>query len=80
MDFNRSTENTYRLEPKEGDRFYPSKVRALIEEVLTKHLTDKEYDHKMAQTQVETIVRQIQQQLKNLSIPAYKTAVQAVIG
>ena len=30
-DFNKPAfENTYRLEPKESDRFYPSKIRELI--------------------------------------------------
>ena len=31
-EFNRPAfENTYRTEPKECDRFYPSKIKALIE-------------------------------------------------
>jgi hypothetical protein len=38
-------DNTYRLEPKETDRFYPSKVRDLIEQVVTRNLRDREYDH-----------------------------------
>ena len=79
-DFNRPTENTYRLEPKEMDRFYPSKVRDLIKEIITKHLKDKEYEHAMAKTQAEKIVDEIKSATKNLSIPSYKIVVQAVIG
>ena len=42
-EFNRPAfENTYRLEPKETDRFYPSKVRDLIEQIVIAHLKDKE--------------------------------------
>jgi len=80
MDFARSSENTYRLEPKEGDRFYPNKVKVIIEDVITKNVADKEYDQAQAKAWVENIVRQIQTQVKQLSIPAYKIVVQAVIG
>ena len=38
-------ENTYRLEPRETERFYPSKVKACIEEVIVRNVKDKEYDH-----------------------------------
>ena len=38
-EFNRPAfENTYRLEPKESDRFYPSKVQKVVEEVVQAHL------------------------------------------
>ena len=49
-------DNTYRLEPKECDRFYPSKVRECIEEIVTKHLADKEvYEHKQAKDLAEKL-------------------------
>lgn len=52
----------------------------IIEEVITRNVADKEYDQAQAKTWVENIVRQIQTQTKQLSIPAYKIIVQAVIG
>ena len=61
-------------------RFYPAKVKLIIEDVITRNVADKEYDQQQAKTWVETIVRQIQTQTKQLSIPAYKIVVQAVIG
>ena len=61
-------------------RFYPAKVKLIIEDVISRNVADKEYDQQMAKTWVETIVRQIQTQTKGLSIPAYKIVVQAVIG
>uniref|UniRef100_A0A7S3IV91 Uncharacterized protein n=1 Tax=Strombidium inclinatum TaxID=197538 RepID=A0A7S3IV91_9SPIT len=74
-------ENTYRLEPKEGDRFYPSKVRDQIEMILTAHLKDAVYDHAMAKTQAEKIADEIKAAMKqNLNIPNYKIVVQTVIG
>ena len=80
-EFNRPAfENTYRLEPKECDRFYPSKVRDLIETIIHHHLKDKEYDHAHAKTQAEKIADEIKQACRGLSIPSYKIVVQTVIG
>ena len=71
---------TYRLQPKETDRFYPSKVKTIIEQIVTTHLEGKEYDHAQAKTQAERIVDEIKAAVKGLSIPSYKIVVQAVIG
>ena len=38
-------ENTYRLEPRENERFYPSKVKSIVEEIVMRNIKDKEYDH-----------------------------------
>ncbi|CDW80687.1 UNKNOWN [Stylonychia lemnae] len=73
-------ENTFRLEPRENERFYPSKVRSLIEEVILRNLKDKEYDHATAKTMAESIADQIKMQVKALNIPSYKIVVQTVIG
>eukprot|EP00347_Sterkiella_histriomuscorum_P005168 403357635 len=73
-------ENTYRLEPREHERFYPSKVRSLIEEVVLRNLKDKEYDHATAKSMAESIADQIKMQVKALNIPSYKIIVQTVIG
>ena len=80
-EFNRPAfENTYRLEPKENDRFYPSKVRELLEQIVEHHLKDKEYDHAHAKTLAEKIADEIKSAVKGLSIPSYKIVVQTVIG
>jgi hypothetical protein len=81
-EFNRPAfENTYRLEPKETDRFYPSKVRDCVEQVVIAHLKDKEYDHAPAKIWAEKIAEEIKSLVKNtLSIPSYKVVVQTVIG
>ena len=82
-------ENTYRLEPREIERykiwiqtfrFYPSKVKSCIEEVVLRNLKDKEYDHATAKLMAETIADQIKMQVKALNIPSYKIVVQTVIG
>ncbi len=75
------SENTYRLEPRECDRFYPSKVRECIEACVLKHLKDKEvYDHQSAKVMAEKLAEEIKQAVKQLSIPSYKVVVQTVIG
>lgn len=73
-------ENTYRLEPKETDRFYPSKVKACIQQIVEHHLKDKEYDHAHAKNMAERIADEIKASVKGLSIPSYKIVVQTVIG
>ncbi len=76
-EFNRPAfENTYRLEPKETDRFYPSKVKECISEVIAKHMKDKEtYDHQQAKGLAEKIADEIKSSVKSLNIPAYKIVV-----
>ena len=65
-EFNRPAfENTYRLEPKETDRFYPSKVKECIAEVISKHMKDKEtYDHQQAKGLAEKIADEIKSSVK----------------
>ena len=61
-------------------RFYPSKVKQIIEDVITRNVKDKEYDHATAKTLAESIADQIKMQVKQLNIPSYKIIVQTVIG
>ena len=80
-EFNRQQfEPTYRLEPKETDRFYPSKVRDIIQKIVTAYLKDKEYDHASSNTMAQKIAEDIKSGVKGLSIPSYKIVVQTVIG
>ncbi len=73
-------EPTYRLEPKESNRFYPSKVKELIKSIIDAQMKDREYDHVQAKTNAEKIADEIKAACKGLSIPAYKIVVQTVIG
>ena len=64
-EFNRPAfENTYRLEPKESNRFYPTKIRDLIGNIITAQLKDKEYDHAAAKTLAEKIADEIKSAVK----------------
>ena len=74
-------ENTYRLEPRENERFYPSKVKGVIEDIILRNVKDKDYDHATAKTLAESIADQIRASVKaSFNIPSYKLVVQTVIG
>ena len=45
-----------------------------------KTLEDQEYDHHQAKIWAESIVQNVRDQTKQLSIPSYKIVVQCVIG
>jgi len=75
-----SFECTYRMEPRENERFYPSRVQKIIEEVVELNLKDKEYVPELAQKQAEDIVNQIRTAVRGLNVPCYKIIVQSVIG
>ena len=68
-------EPTYRLEPREHERFYPSKVRAIIEEIVLRNVKDKEYDHANSKPLAESIAEQIKMAVKGQNIPSYKIVV-----
>ena len=57
-------ENTFRLEPREHERFYPSKVKGVIEEIILRNVKDKEYDHANAKSMAESIADQIRASVK----------------
>ena len=71
---------TYRMEPREHERFYPAKVRAIIEQVIKTKLENQEFDHAKHKQWAEAIVVEIKDQTKQLNIPSYKSRVQCVIG
>ena len=71
---------TYRMEPREHERFYPAQVRDIIERCIKAKLEGQEFDHSKYRQWAEAIVVDIKDQTKNLSIPSYKIIVQCVIG
>ena len=71
---------TFRLEPREHERFYPAKVREIIEQVIKGRLEGVEFDHGKHKQMAEQIVGEIKELVKQLSIPSYKIVCQVVIG
>ena len=68
------------MEPREHERFYPAKVRQIIEQCIKTKLDGVEFDHQKHKNWAETIVVDIKDQTKQLNIPSYKIIVQCVIG
>ena len=77
-------ENTYHLEPREEERFYPSKVKKEIRRILEERLKDESYDANTAGVLTEELTKTIRDRLKNgtddYRMPRYKFIVQVVFG
>ena len=61
-------------------RFYPSKIKKVIEKCITDKMKDKTYDYKESEKLAKEISGNIKEAVKKLSIPRYKIIVQTVIG
>ncbi|CAE8588161.1 unnamed protein product, partial [Polarella glacialis] len=73
-------ENTYIMQPKESEKFFPSKVSACIERVMEDYLKDKEYGAEDAKIWTLDLSNEIKAAVKELNVPRYKIIVQVVIG
>lgn len=74
-------ENTYRMTPKEGEKFTASKAKDIIKAVVTSHINKNEkYDPNMCKRVAPTMCDIIQEKLKDLNIPRYKYVVHVLMG
>mmetsp|Transcript_86876 Transcript_86876/g.194282 ORF Transcript_86876/g.194282 Transcript_86876/m.194282 type:complete len:128 (-) Transcript_86876:74-457(-) len=73
-------ENTYIMQPKDEEKFLPSKVSETIERVMNDYFKDKEYSVEEAKNWTLDVSNDIKAAVKELNIPRYKIIVQVVIG
>mmetsp|Transcript_24265 Transcript_24265/g.76294 ORF Transcript_24265/g.76294 Transcript_24265/m.76294 type:complete len:128 (-) Transcript_24265:157-540(-) len=73
-------ENTYIMQPKDEEKFLPSKVTETIERVMNEYFKDKEYTAEDAKIWTLDVSNDIKSAVKELNIPRYKIIVQVVIG
>eukprot|EP00441_Pelagodinium_beii_P016340 CAMPEP_0197659034 /NCGR_PEP_ID=MMETSP1338-20131121/45927_1 /TAXON_ID=43686 ORGANISM="Pelagodinium beii, Strain RCC1491" /NCGR_SAMPLE_ID=MMETSP1338 /ASSEMBLY_ACC=CAM_ASM_000754 /LENGTH=128 /DNA_ID=CAMNT_0043235775 /DNA_START=96 /DNA_END=482 /DNA_ORIENTATION=- len=74
-------ENTYIMAPKDDEKFLPSKVAAVIKNVMDSYLVDKEYQAEDAKIWTLDLSNEIKATVKqDVNIPRYKIIVQVVIG
>jgi len=74
-------ENTYQMEPKDDQKFLPSKVTEIIDKVMTDKLADREYDADHAKVWTLELCNEIKTAVKqHASIPRHKIICQVVIG
>mmetsp|Transcript_16133 Transcript_16133/g.16265 ORF Transcript_16133/g.16265 Transcript_16133/m.16265 type:complete len:133 (+) Transcript_16133:141-539(+) len=72
---------TYRMEPEEKERFYPSQARAIAQKITEEELKDQEFDEGDALGWSNTISDKIREAVvTNLNIMRYKVIVQTTIG
>mmetsp|Transcript_9253 Transcript_9253/g.27446 ORF Transcript_9253/g.27446 Transcript_9253/m.27446 type:complete len:128 (+) Transcript_9253:116-499(+) len=73
-------ENTYIMQPKDEEKFYPSKVTEAIKRVMDDMLKDKEYSVEDAKMWTQDLSNDIKTAVKELNMPRYKIIVQVVVG
>eukprot|EP01041_Mallomonas_annulata_P002020 gene2020-3926_t len=72
---------TYRMEPEEKEKFYPSQARVIAQKIVEEELKDQEFDEEDAQVWSKVISDKIREAVvSNLSIMRYKIIVQTTIG
>eukprot|EP00928_Gymnodinium_smaydae_P025498 TRINITY_DN2027_c0_g2_i1.p1 TRINITY_DN2027_c0_g2~~TRINITY_DN2027_c0_g2_i1.p1 ORF type:complete len:133 (+),score=30.87 TRINITY_DN2027_c0_g2_i1:106-504(+) len=73
-------ENTYIMEPKEEEKFQPSKVTAAIEATVNEYFKDREYCQEDAKLWTLELSNDVKTAVKALNISRHKIIVQVVIG
>ena len=69
------------VEPRENEKFYPSKVQAVIKETIEFLLRGYELEATGLPIKAEEITKAVKEAVKNnLNMPRYKLVVQTVLG
>ncbi|CAD8066287.1 unnamed protein product [Paramecium sonneborni] len=73
--------NTFVIEPKDEEKFYPSKVRKVIQEIMDDKLKNETYDANNTPNLAEELVKRIRSKVREtIKMPRFKIAVQVIIG
>eukprot|EP00929_Paragymnodinium_shiwhaense_P120451 TRINITY_DN923_c0_g2_i1.p2 TRINITY_DN923_c0_g2~~TRINITY_DN923_c0_g2_i1.p2 ORF type:complete len:128 (+),score=35.84 TRINITY_DN923_c0_g2_i1:106-489(+) len=73
-------ENSYIMQPKEEEKFLPSKVTGAIKRVMDEYLKDKEYYAEDAKHWTLDLSNDVKAAVKELNINRHKIIVQVVLG
>ena len=72
---------TFRMEPEEDEKFYPSRAKAIAEETMKEVLDGMTYDEEEAKFWSTEISDKVREAVKSsLSIPRFKVIVQTTVG
>lgn len=82
---------TYILKPNENEKFYPSQVHKVVQEILSKEFDDAKIDEKWIEDWIdfgdefEDLTKDLADKIKNeiklkLNLPRYKIIVQVTVG
>jgi hypothetical protein len=69
-----------KFEPKTDEKFNPSSVKKIIDDVLNEKLSGVTYDDKLATALALEISNMVKLKCKTLKMPRYKIIVQTFIG
>lgn len=72
-------ENTYRLEPLEEERFFPSKVEVVVERVIREMFDGKSFDAEQAAQWAQQASSRLLEEVRELHMPRFKLIVQVVV-
>jgi len=73
-------EPTFRMKPKDNERFVPREVEAIIKRVMKERLEKQKFDDAKCKQLALDLCFEIKQEVKKLNIPRYKVVLQSVIG
>lgn len=73
-------ENTFRLAPGEGQKFNVSKVQKLVNEILSNHLENVQYEPNKCKDLVYFLSEEIKSRVKSVTFRRYKLIVNITIG
>jgi len=73
-------EPTFRMKPKDNEKFVPKAVEEIIKDVFEKRLKKAKFDDQKCKTMALELCSEIKDRVKDLNIPRYKVVLQSVIG
>ena len=71
---------TYQLEPKDKERFFPSKVNNAVKECVEDYLDDNQWDETKNHEICEELTQSVRKKVKEIKMPRYKIIVQVICG
>jgi len=73
-------EPTFRMKPRDDERFVPREVEVIIREIMEKKLRKAKFDDQKCKVLALELCTEIKEKVKDLNIPRYKVVLQSVIG
>ena len=73
-------QNTYRLEPKEGEFFNASRVERTLKSIMESYLAGETYDSKKSPVLARNLSDVIRGRMREMHFPRYKYVCHAMIG
>ena len=73
-------QNTYRTEPHPRERFFPSEIRKVMENILRSYLEGEAYEPTKCAHLTQSLTDVIKTRVKQMNMPRYKIVCNVIIG